>query len=209
MGTRNLTLVIKDNETRIAQYGQWDGYPSGQGLTVFEFLTKKGNIEKLSTRLDQVRFYNEQELRDRQAFLDHISTRHGRLTSEQYERYHKKYPFDSREHGANILNEIIDSKENEIVLQDASSFGEDEACCEWAYAINLDDNQLHIYTNGTHGKPKASFNFQDLESKDAFLKVLEDDQEPSISKQKIVDRLSDIVDSHGKDQDQEIESPYQ
>ena len=28
MGTRNLTCVFKDGEYKVAQYGQWDGYPS-------------------------------------------------------------------------------------------------------------------------------------------------------------------------------------
>ena len=40
MGTRNLTTVIKNSETKVAQYGQWDGYPGGQGLTALKFLLK-------------------------------------------------------------------------------------------------------------------------------------------------------------------------
>lgn len=38
MGTRNLTCVQLDGKMRVAQYCQWDGYPSGQGLTVLKFL---------------------------------------------------------------------------------------------------------------------------------------------------------------------------
>jgi len=38
MGTRNLTMVISDGKTKIAQYGQWDGYPSGQGADILAFL---------------------------------------------------------------------------------------------------------------------------------------------------------------------------
>lgn len=31
MGTRNLTAVYLDGQYKVAQYGQWDGYPEGQG----------------------------------------------------------------------------------------------------------------------------------------------------------------------------------
>ena len=41
MGTRNLTMVIQDHETKISQYGQWDGYPEGQSLTILSFLQEK------------------------------------------------------------------------------------------------------------------------------------------------------------------------
>lgn len=36
--TNNLTSVWFESKYRIAQYGQFDGYPSGQGLTVLHFL---------------------------------------------------------------------------------------------------------------------------------------------------------------------------
>jgi hypothetical protein len=38
MGTRNLVAVQIDGQYKIAQYGQWDGYHSGKGLEVLEFL---------------------------------------------------------------------------------------------------------------------------------------------------------------------------
>ena len=36
MGTRHLVAVIHKDEYKVAQYGQWDGYPSGQGDTVLD-----------------------------------------------------------------------------------------------------------------------------------------------------------------------------
>ena len=57
MGTRNLTMVVdKTGETKIAQYGQWDGYPFGQGLTVLHFLSDKNSVDKLQEKLKLVRF---------------------------------------------------------------------------------------------------------------------------------------------------------
>jgi len=32
MGTRHLICAKINNEYKLSQYGQWDGYPSGQGV---------------------------------------------------------------------------------------------------------------------------------------------------------------------------------
>src|SRR4051812_8314171 len=44
MGTRHLTRVIVNGQCVISQYGQWDGYPTGQGHTIAKFLA--GTLEQ-------------------------------------------------------------------------------------------------------------------------------------------------------------------
>lgn len=34
MGTRHLIKVKYKGEIKVSQYGQWDGYPDGQGLDI-------------------------------------------------------------------------------------------------------------------------------------------------------------------------------
>lgn len=36
MGTRNLTAVYLDGQYKVAQYGQWDGYPEGRGGLIWK-----------------------------------------------------------------------------------------------------------------------------------------------------------------------------
>ena len=56
MGTRNLTMVISENKTKVAQYGQWDGYPEGQGKTILKFL-KRCDLKIFEERLKKSIFY--------------------------------------------------------------------------------------------------------------------------------------------------------
>lgn len=83
MGTRNLTMVIQDHETKIAQYGQWDGYPEGQGLTILSFLEEKENMQKLKELLSKIRFENEQDIKEKKEFSKSIGAKEGWINIPQ------------------------------------------------------------------------------------------------------------------------------
>ncbi|MCW3162638.1 hypothetical protein [Chryseobacterium oryctis] len=160
MGTRNLTMVIQNNETKISQYGQWDGFPEGQGLTILYFLQEKENIEKLKEIIPKIRFENEQDIKEKSEFSKSIGAKEGWVNMDQTELYDKKYPLDSRNIGGAILEKLLEyQKEDEIVLVDAEGFAADSLFCEWAYIVDLDNNTLEVY---------RGFNESRLTSKDRF-----------------------------------------
>lgn len=154
MGTRNLTMVISDGKTKVAQYGQWDGYPSGQGKTALEFLFST-DIDHFKQVLKKVRFATKKDDKEKQTFLNSIGSKDGWLTMEQSAKYNEKYKYDSRDHGADILQMIMDSNDKEIVLTDSSDFAADSLFCEYAYVIDLDKNTFEIYS-GFNQKPVKS-----------------------------------------------------
>ena len=62
MGTRNLTGVYLDGQYKVAQYGQWDGYPEGQGITVLTFLRDKMDLELFKEALRNSSYIPSEEL---------------------------------------------------------------------------------------------------------------------------------------------------
>ena len=63
MGTRNLTIVIKDNEVKMAKYGQWDGYLSGLGWDLILFLKNKEHVSAIKKNIHRLKnFYDDGEL---------------------------------------------------------------------------------------------------------------------------------------------------
>lgn len=143
MGTRNLTMVIKNSEVKVAQYGQWDGYPSGQGVTALEFLRDKSNRDALNKALDKVEWLSEDDV---SAFLLSIGCTDGWMNGYQSSQLHARYPFVSRDHGAGILQLIAESEAPKILLRDGSDFAADSLMCEWAYVVDLDRDTLEVYT---------------------------------------------------------------
>lgn len=158
MGTRNLTMVICNGQTKIAQYGQWDCYPSGQGNTALQFL-KSVNLQDFKKRLEKVHFVTEEETKEKEAFLKSIGSNDGWVNFEQGKIYQQKYKFDSRDHAAGILQLLMDNPNIDVALNDSSSFAADSLFCEWAYVIDLDAETFEVY---------KGFNQQPLTEKDRF-----------------------------------------
>lgn len=148
MGTRNLICVFENGEYRIAQYCQWDGYPSGQGVDVLNFLKNKKRVNGLRKSLNRVRFL-EPEGKDK-GFYESYEANTPEWSNEPDNRtVEQKYWFDSyisRDIGANILSKVSESREKEIILKNSIGFAGDSLFCEWAYVIDFDGGVLEVYS---------------------------------------------------------------
>jgi len=130
MGTRNLICVMKDNEYKVAQYGQWDGYLDGQGANILKFLTTYDK-EKFLNNLDKyVRFGTKEEL------------------DEEWKQQ-ELYPELSRDTGSEILKIIQKTKKN-LLLSNSIDFAADSLFCEYAYVIDFDKNTFEVYKGFNH-----------------------------------------------------------
>lgn len=144
MGTRNLTVVIKDGTHKVAQYGQWDGYPSGQGLTCLKFLQGM----------------------DKQTLMQQLDAKVSWATPEDIA---KKHSYNSRDVAAEILQLIYDA-ESDIKLVDNVEFGEDRLFCEYTYVVDLDKDIFEVYGSGDSLKV---YSLDALPTEEEFLEELE------------------------------------
>lgn len=160
MGTRGLTAVYFDGAYRIAQYGQWDHYPGGQGRTVLAFCRKLRDPEYLSqfaSALAACRFVTNDEIRAAYASVG-VDPACSYLTMEQARAFERKLPFINRDHGAEVL-ELVARGTYPLLLQDSISFAADSVFCEWAYVVDLDACTLEAF---------KGFNDQPLEPGERF-----------------------------------------
>lgn len=185
MGTRNLTLV-KDREgkTKVAQYGQWDGYPEGQGSTILEFIRSKDNRNALEEVLKNVRFIDLNAAQPIKDYVEAYDSRCPKWSNEPDKRTDEdKYWFDnliSRDVCGKILETLVTIDVNllpaefnkEIYLQDESEFANDSLFCEYAYCVNYQTKKLEVYVDGK--KKVIEFDFEHLPDKDDFCKQIND-----------------------------------
>lgn len=148
MGTRNLTCVFIDGKYKIAQYGQWDGYPSGQGAIILNFIRNQKNINKLKTALNRIRFFDASG-RDKE-FIESYNDNAPKWSNEPDKRTaeQKKWfeSFISRDIGGQILENVAQSNEPEILLDDSLTFAGDSLFCEWAYVVDFDKGTFEVYS---------------------------------------------------------------
>ncbi|EBS4516447.1 hypothetical protein DQT32_03325 [Salmonella enterica subsp. enterica serovar Braenderup] len=148
MGTRNLIAAVKDGKVKVAQYCQWDGYFTGQGENIANFirnvLAEESSSQQFRENIDKCIFVDDDFMRAAQIEA-------GLNPDEQYvsfgdpalARYQDKYPQFNRSTGADIFYLI---QNGTFELRDDFDFGRDSLWCEFAYIINLDNNTLEIYT---------------------------------------------------------------
>ena len=156
-------MVLKDGKIKVAQYGQWDGYPTGQGETIRKFLTKDVIWDTFEDKIDAIKEITTKELEDYWSNCG-VITKDDCVTDEAYNKFMTLYPELNRDTGAQIL-ELIQNKEKGLKLLSSLAFITDSLFCEYAYLINLDNDTLEVYTG---------FNKQPLTKKDRFYKYISD-----------------------------------
>lgn len=141
MGTRHSIIAVVDGETKLAQYGQWDGYLGGQGIDILNFL-KTSPLDKFK---EQVRGLVEMtDERRKQILIDlGADPNSDNVSNEVADQYYKKYPQMSREMSAKILPLILNGSVKDVYLD--KQFPADSIFCEYAYVIDFDKNTFEAY----------------------------------------------------------------
>jgi len=180
MGTRNLTIVKVDGKTKIAQYGQWDGYPTGQGYTIADFIQNHLDLDKMKEKTRALKRITKKDHKDRwtEAGADPKSNLVNFTVSDKFA---DMYPFLSRDTGSKILRMVQDgvytyeksfstkngferrniTVEGVLVdrVQTEMSFLKDKAFCEYAYEVDLDKQSVKVFVGGNAFKTIDFENF--------------------------------------------------
>lgn len=159
MGTRNLTVIIKNNKIRLSQYGQWDGYFDYTGVKFLEFV--KEHIQSATGERYSV---NLEKFKDKTNLLADIDSGTLNAYREIYRNYgierskntgkfaiplHIFFPTLSRDTGVNILNIIQQLEPYEFTGKWHFPIMIDTDCSviEFAYIIDLDNERIYMLTN--------------------------------------------------------------
>jgi hypothetical protein len=146
-------MVRYKKQYKVAQYGQWDGYPSGQGANVLNFLHSV-NLDQFKKKLERVRLLNHEDPKDKE-FVDRLNES---LDAKSMDILAKRLfdKFFTRDLGSKVLWSIMSASEDdgEILLNGDLEFVKDSLFCEWAYLIDLDKGVLEVY-KGFNTKPLA------------------------------------------------------
>jgi hypothetical protein len=150
MGTRNLTLVRLGGKYKVAQYGQYDGYPEAVGAGIVEVL-KTYPREQIETAIAACAF----------ATPDDIETRWAAAHARE-DLYVSKWPWLSRSCAGDDLLRLLmgETLRQPIsrsiwrgpvdVIRDQRAFAKDGLFCEYCYLIDFDRNVFEIYISGSH-----------------------------------------------------------
>lgn len=158
MGTRHLIAVVVDGEYKVAQYGQWDGYPSGQGASLLEKLSNI-NIDTFRDNVRELTYISEEEYQKawEMAGAEPNATS---VTLQIADKFEDMYPHLSRNCGSHIIDHIY-KWGGQIKVQNSLDFASDSLFCEYGYVIDLDKNTFEVY-QGFIEAPHTGERFSDF-----------------------------------------------
>lgn len=153
MGTRHRQVVINSiGETKIDQYGQWDGYPSGQGIEILEFL-RTCDFEKYEQNLNKIRKATQEDID---------------LVNES-DNWKIDYPYLHRDCGSDIHKMIQDG-----VVKFVQFLGDENSkWCEGFYYLNLKDRTFQV----DYYDSSVTFSLDNLPTNEDFLKEFESEED--------------------------------
>ena len=160
MGTRNLTVVKNTaGETKIAQYGQWDGYPSYSGIQALEFLRPRVNRHNLLASLPLVKFIADEEVDELYKQFE--------TTDWENKDFLNAYPGLHRDTGIKIL-ETVATASKTIKTVDNSDFRNDTLFCEGVYEVDFSNNNFI----STYNDIEVAFDLDTLPTNEEYLSAM-------------------------------------
>ena len=141
MGTRHLILVYYKGAYHIAQYGSHDGYPSGNGAIVLEFIQDPENLVKLKRAIDGGLVYTA--TKEVYARLEAEIAELNRVSPEKKVSFYDVY-LSLAVDSAKILPLVANAMEP-IPIRLELEFIWDTVFCEWAYVVDLDKDVFEVF----------------------------------------------------------------
>lgn len=141
MGTRNLTVVIKDNQIKLSQYGQWDGYFRVTGRKFINFV-KETYLGDFSKKIDILKGCDS-------SFIEELENNFNQENKGFFTPFLVAFPQFNRDTGADILNYIDSIKEYAFPKNKYFPvyIEEDSSWCEFIYILDLDTETVYLLTN--------------------------------------------------------------
>lgn len=177
MDARHLIIIYYKGKYVLAQYGQWDGYPSGQGVAILKFVSSPSKLAALKSNLhllqvatkEQLEAINKEIVQAGEELKDKLENSWDVLEAEiAFAKTH--YAGLSRESGAMILDFIADAKDDWMSSMNMGlsslQFAMNYRPCEWIYVLDLDTNAIEIYTGSEPKTEARSRRFIDLWQRD-------------------------------------------
>jgi len=160
MGTRNLTVVKNlEGTTKIAQYGQWDGYPEHSGIKALEFLRDKVNRDNLLVELQNVEFITDEEC---DTIYKSFET-----TDWENKAFLNAYPGLHRDTGIEIL-EVVANSMGTIKTIDNTEFANDTLFCEGIYEVDFSTNKF----TSNYNDIVSMYDLDNLPTDEEYLKAM-------------------------------------